>query len=221
MQESLLYRIIFYRSLRPIESLITMPLYERNLALHQFEYILNRSRTYLQIKVTMVAYELIRKIARICHFVGAVILFLMAGYRFIKFDFTSTEFILCVYYVLFGLLIIFTELGFQFMIKHFFFMNYSFGKALFAAFVATLCYGTSYWVQLAVAIFFTVACAGFLVMGFIYTSEENEAAKANSPDADPKDPQPAASAAAAPAAASTTDSKQREMDNMKLPAPQV
>ncbi len=158
-------------------------------------------------------YDSVKRVARICHFVGAVLLFLMSIVRFSQLNFTSTEFILCVYYIFFGVLIIFVELGFEFITSKFFFMNYSFGKALFAGFVATLCYGTSYWVQLAVAIFFTVACLGFLVMGFMFTSQEAENVK-------PKDPAAADANKNAPAAPATSNN-QREADNMKLPAPQV
>ena len=151
------------------------------------------------------SYEGVSRIARICHILGAVLLFVMSIIGFAQLNFTSTQFVMYVYYIFFGVLIIFVELGFTKVIEQFYFMNYSFGKALFAGFVATLCYGTNYWVKLAVAIFFTIASGGFLILGMMFTSEETKNAVQKAPSGEENKP---------------AEQKGREMDN-KLPAPQV
>ena len=93
----------------------------------------------------------------------------------------------------------------QKIIDQFYFMNYSFGKALFSGFIATLTF-SSYWLQLAVAIFFATACGGFIVLGLLYTKQESENAPAKAPgnvEAKPGEVK-----------------KEQELEN-KLPAPQV
>ena len=148
-------------------------------------------------------YDCVGKIARFSHFVGALMLFAMAILKFTQMNFTNSEFVIDIYYILFGILIVLIEFGIQKVIDQFYFMNYSFGKALFSGFIATLCYGTSYWAQLIVAIFFTVACAGFLLLGFMFNSQEQQNVQ--------KSPDPA----------KPEEAKAKEMDNNKLPAPQV
>ena len=154
----------------------------------------------------MVSYDTIRKITIVCHCLGALLLFIISVVRFVQFDFTSSTFVLSIYYILFGLIIVCCEIGFAKVLEQFYFMNYSFGKALFAGFIATLTF-TLYWLQLAVSIFFMVACAGFIILGLFYTSAETDKAVQKSP-------------AQEEGKADSEPKKEQEMDN-QLPAPQV
>jgi len=124
----------------------------------------------------MVDYEKVRKVAIVCHFIGAGLLFLTSILRFVSFNFTSTEFILSIYYILFGAIIILTELGYQRILEQFYFLNFSFGKAGFSLFIATLLFNLSNWFQILVSIFFLVAGLGFLIIGCFFMSEEREKA---------------------------------------------
>ncbi len=148
----------------------------------------------------MVDYAKVRQFTVFVHCIGSVLLFITSISRFFQLDFSSTTFVLSIYYIGFGVLIILSELRIERVLRHFYFMNFSFGKAVFAGFVATLTFSLSLF-QLVVGSFFIVACGGFLILGFIYTRQEAK-------DAVPK-PRPSSAA--------------EKPDEQKLPAggPQI
>ena len=121
----------------------------------------------------MVDYEKIKSVAKLCHFAGAGLLFLTSIMRFITFNFKGIDFLLSLYYIFFGLIIIGTELRMDKVLTYFYFMNFSFGKAIFAGFIATMVFSSD-WIQLATFAFFLVACCGFLVLGALFTKKEME-----------------------------------------------
>eukprot|EP00826_Nyctotherus_ovalis_P000538 TRINITY_DN0_c699_g1_i2.p1 TRINITY_DN0_c699_g1~~TRINITY_DN0_c699_g1_i2.p1 ORF type:complete len:167 (+),score=50.80 TRINITY_DN0_c699_g1_i2:37-501(+) len=135
-------------------------------------------------------YEKIKKVVKICHFVGAGLLLFLGIAEFTRIDVFSGDFFLNLYFILFGGLIVFTELGFSFVFEYFYFMKFSFGKCFFAGFIAIITFGSTYWVRLLTAIFFTVACFGFLILGIFYgkkelADEEGGEAKPNAPENKP------------------------------------
>ena len=118
-----------------------------------------------------IEYSTVKFVARICHFVGAGLLLLLGIMEFARLDFIATTFFMNIYYILFGIVIVLTELGFQRVIDNFYFMRFYFGKSFFCGFIGILCFGSSYWVRLLTAIFFVVACIAFLILGFFYRKE--------------------------------------------------
>ena len=134
-------------------------------------------------------YEHVKKVAKICHFVGAGLLVFMAIMEFTKGSFNVGEFFLNVYYILFGILIALVEIGFERVMKHFYFMKFSFGKAFFAVFIAILCFGSTYWARILCGVFFSAACVGFVIIGFFFRAQELAEINENQPNADPAKPQ--------------------------------
>ena len=119
----------------------------------------------------MLNYEKIKKVAKYSHFVGAGLLFITSVMRLFTLNFKAIEVLLSIYYVLFGLIIIMSELKYQRVLTHFYFMNFSFGKAIFAGFIATMVFSFE-WIQLATFVFFLVACCGFIVLGVLFSKQE-------------------------------------------------
>lgn len=122
-------------------------------------------------------YEKLKKIVKVCHFVGAGLLLFVGIAEFVRMNAFSGDFFLNVYFILFGGLIVLTELGFSFVFDFFYFMRFSLGKAFFAGFIAILSYGSTYWPRLLTAIFFTVAFVGFLILGIVYWKKERDEAE--------------------------------------------
>ena len=145
----------------------------------------------------MVDYARVRMIVKFAHIAGAILLFVIAVIQFAQLNFSQMKFIMLIYYILFGILIILIELGFGAVLRYFYFMYYSWGKAVFAFFVATLIFTKDQWWQLASSIIFFIAAAGFIVLGFVYRSEEAEEAAKHLPP--PKEGEAAAQPAQAPA----------------------
>ena len=121
-----------------------------------------------------VNYDCIRKTGKVFYCLGALLLFLLAVLRFAQLDFTNTQFVIYVYYIGFGILIILIEMELGKVLDNFYFMRWAWGKGGFATFIATLCFNLDYWIQIMVWIFFACASIFFFVIGCCYFSEEKE-----------------------------------------------
>lgn len=121
----------------------------------------------------MVDYEKVKRAAKLCHFAGAGLLFVTSIMRIISLSFNGLDFLLSLYYIFFGLIIVGTELRMPKVLTYFYFMNFSFGKAIFAGFVATIVFSSDI-IQIATFVFFLVACCGFIVLGALFTKKEME-----------------------------------------------
>ena len=151
------------------------------------------------------SYEAIKKVAAICHIVGAGLLVIMSVINFAQFNFTSIDFVLTIYYILFGAIIVFCELGINFVLKNFYFMNFFLGRAIFCTFVACITFQTDYWLKILISVFFIVAAVCFVFLGFCYSAEEATIEEKNPPRQQAVEMQPAGQPAtnlpaAAPAA---------------------
>ncbi len=133
-------------------------------------------------------YSTVRMIAKGAHFVGAILLFVTSITKFLMFNFLKTEFVMTLYYMLFGLIIITVELGIKLVLNQFYFMNFSFGKALFAGFVGSITFTTGYWLQLLLSAFFFAACLFFIILGCLCRSPELSEFNQNNPSGAAKAP---------------------------------
>ena len=152
-------------------------------------------------------YEKIKKVAKICHLVGAALLLLVGISEFFRVDVFRGDFFLNIYFILFAGLIVLVEFDFKIAFEYFYFMKFSFGKSLFAGFIALLCFGSSYWIRILVGVFFCVACIGFLIMGASFGKNEKDEAESQSN----------------PSTVSSTSKPEDapKASDPKLPAPQV
>ena len=119
-------------------------------------------------------YNTIRMVAKLMNYGGAILLFVTSIMKFLTFNFMKTEFILNLYYILFGLIIFAVELGIRPVLTQFYFMNFSFGKALFAGFVGSITFTISYWLQTVLSSFFFAACLFFFILGCVCHKAESE-----------------------------------------------
>ena len=125
------------------------------------------------------SYDKIKKIAMIIHYICAGALLLNAfgtwGYN----KFTKIDFILCFYYILFAVIIVFTELRlkvpfFQKIIGNIGYMKYNFGKFGNLMFLFFIGIGRFAFSIIAVIIHISAAIF-FIVIAFLYkTSEATE-----------------------------------------------
>ena len=159
------------------------------------------------------SYETVKKVAQIWHGVGAILLFVTSILKIAQFNINQAiDYIMTAYYILFGILIVLIEFGVPKVLQVFYFMNFSFGKALSCAFIATMTFNLHDTMQLITTIFFFIAALGFLIIGFCFCGKEAEEAAKNAPQSAGESP--------APAAATSDGKGQPEMHN-DLPAPQV
>ena len=123
-------------------------------------------------------YSKIKLINRILHYVVAGMCLIMAfgtwGYR----RFSRVEFILCFYYILFAVLIIFCELQervkfFENVIGFLGYLRYNFGKFGNCLFLFFLGLGRFVFNIIPIIVILGVAI-NFIVMGFVYKQEESE-----------------------------------------------
>ena len=152
-------------------------------------------------------YSKIKMIVKICHLVGAGLLLLLGISELTKVTGFNSDLFLNIYFILFGAIIALVEFNIEFIFTCVYFMKFSFGKSLFAGFIAILSYGSTYWIRLLTAIFFTVACIGFLILGIFYSKKEMEGEEAEKAGTGEKKP----------------EEKQAESkkEDDRLPAPQV
>ncbi len=130
-------------------------------------------------------YPCLIKFSKFFHAAGAVLLFVISIIKFAQFNFQTTEFILTIYYIFFGILIILVELGLGRVLDNFHFMRFAFGKMLFAIFMAGITFTLSYWLQAIVSVFFMIAAVFFGMIGCCYYKEEKEIAE-DHPGSEPK-----------------------------------
>lgn len=76
--------------------------------------------------------------------VGAILLVLLGVSRFMSGLITSpSEFILSIYYFIFGVILVLAELQLPFIMRYITFLYYSWGKALLDFFIGSLCFSFS------------------------------------------------------------------------------
>ena len=85
--------------------------------------------------------------------------------------------IICVYYICFAILMIFSEIGFNLIINGFYFLQFLLGKAIFALFISIITFGWKKWENLTVCIYFFVVCFVFLIL--MCVSEPQKSAPKN------------------------------------------
>ncbi len=112
---------------------------------------------------------------------SAILLVILSIVRIIKITEarTFTLYVMTIYFVLFGLVILLVELGLKPIKRTFYFLNFAWGKAIFDFFIACMSlstgfYGTTSMITIPVAIVFFLGCLFFIIISIFYREEEKE-----------------------------------------------
>ena len=123
----------------------------------------------------------IQQWARAFQFIGAAILILLGFLRFFQSAVLADppSFILSFYYFIFAFVLVACEFQWKFVITHFYFMYYSWGKGVIDFFLFTMCFDTEILplVQIPVSIFFLCASVMYFIIAFACRNYKPEPAE--------------------------------------------